>query len=127
MSGEELNRKYHELCGWGWYCSYGHAKCDCKSGRYWCNCPPRSCSHSMAADGHSHLSELPSLHIDANLAIAEARAKMTDFDQCGLVLTRTGAVIDVTFHGRRFQATSTRENAISDVCLKAMIAARSAQ
>src|ERR1043165_801847 len=70
MTGEELNRKYRELCGWTFqsYRTGGRGN----GGGFWHR--PTGCSkftiHSSCdCDGGR---DLPTLHLDANLAIAEA-------------------------------------------------------
>lgn len=55
-TGEQLNRRWHELNGWTWV-----------SGSMW-HVP--ACAHTHAYDDCSGF--LPVLHLDANLAIAEA-------------------------------------------------------
>lgn len=65
MTGEQLNRRYHELCGWRFE-SYGNGGgCwhhpNCEGVKRGDDNHPASC-HWM----------LPALHTDANLAIAEA-------------------------------------------------------
>lgn len=72
MTGEELNKKYHELCGWT---LQRVKRCDPypKSGWIYAWTPP---GVERPEFGHEDKklrdAELPALHLDANLAIAEA-------------------------------------------------------
>ena len=62
MTGEELNRKYHELAGW-WFETTGPAA------GFWHKptCPGlRGIGNPLSCTGH-----IPNLHLDANLLIAE--------------------------------------------------------
>ncbi len=64
MTGEELNRKYWELRGWRKFYD---------PGSIWVNPEPQRTDY--AKEPVNQLRELPPLHLDANLAIAEARKK----------------------------------------------------
>ena len=67
MTGENLNRRYHELCGWT------IKKATSGKGITWFYLvrPDKGlCGNSMP--DHLAWAGLPKLHLDANLAIAEA-------------------------------------------------------
>lgn len=116
MTGEELNRRYHELCGW-------LIALDGKGSppaKYHCE----SCQLSARKD-------LPPLHLDANLAIAEADLAFLNSDgkpDYTLARNRNG------WHVERFIQTPTNygrqmwfDGSLCEAILKALIAARSAQ
>lgn len=64
MTGEQLNRKYHELCGWK-YREGPHPYLHVIDGPYW------EAPGDKPDGDRAGTTELPPLHLDANLAIAE--------------------------------------------------------
>ncbi len=124
MTGKELNRKYHELCGWKKSRQFMN-EYRTETHDFWhtpdCN---ESTAHTVhfginAMDGSGCRSHLPRLDRDANLAIAEADKV---FANCWDSSRRAGQVFVST---ARFVGTfyADGDHAFCEAILKALIAA----
>ncbi len=112
MNGEELNRKYWELCGV--YLDSDHGKAVWR-GKYL---------------GHDcTMSELPPLHLNANLAIAEAMKEFHGL-HWNIKMHMKSAMVDVYLAERGrigIHEEGTGDYCVCEAILKALIAAKEAR
>lgn len=119
VTGETLNRRYHELCGWRFenYHNGGgfwHQRGDCKRVRL---SPVCECGGGRV---------IPPLHLDANLAIAEA-CKMWPQTRDGWLLESHQGETRLMAHEEPVTVHGEGPLAICEVILKALIAAKESQ